>query len=121
LVEAYYSFICSVERLISSISAFLCMKSEEKGLDMLKRESASSMFSGILWNIFSEIIREGKFPQLFRDTIQFYLKNVAMFKARVLDNNRITIPKEEVEILGVKPGDYVAVILTKIEGRGGEQ
>ena len=54
-----------------------------------------------------------------REIIQFYLRNVAVFKARVLDNNRITIPKEEVDLLGIRPGGYVAVILTKIEEVGG--
>jgi bifunctional DNA-binding transcriptional regulator/antitoxin component of YhaV-PrlF toxin-antitoxin module len=52
--------------------------------------------------------------------IQFYLRNVAVFKARVLDNNRITIPREEVDLLGIQPGDYVAVILSKIERKSGD-
>jgi|GEM_PF-3224393 len=97
------------------------MKYAEKDSNIHKGEQTVPLTSQkIFWNILSDIVREGKFPQLFREMVQFYLKHVAIFKARVLDNNRITIPKEEVEILGVKPGDYVAVILTRIEGRGGE-
>ena len=85
------------------------MNSAEKG------QIGTRSVSGVLATLLAEIIREGKFPPLLRQAIQFYLRNVAMFKARVLDNNRITIPKEEVDILGIKPGEYVAVILTKIE------
>jgi hypothetical protein len=59
-------------------------------------------------------------PQIVRDMIQFYLRSVAVFKARVLDNNRITIPREEVDLLGIQPGDYVAVILSKIERKSGD-
>jgi C4-type Zn-finger protein len=93
------------------------MKYAEKDSNMLNREHPiSSTPSEIFRNILSDIIREGKFPQLFREMVQFYLKHIAVFKARVLDNNRITIPKEEVEILRIEPGDYVAVIITKIEG-----
>lgn len=95
------------------------MNYAEKGLKMSDgKGSVSASASEILWGALSEIIREGRFPTLLRDTIQFYLKHIAVFKARVLDNNRITIPKEEVEILGINPGDYVAVILTKIESSG---
>jgi C4-type Zn-finger protein len=93
------------------------MKYAEKDSNMLNREHPISPTpSEIFRNILSDIIREGKFPQLFREMVQFYLKHIAVFKARVLDNNRITIPKEEVEILRIEPGDYVAVIITKIEG-----
>ena len=59
-------------------------------------------------------------PQVVRDIIQFYLRSVAIFKERVLDINRITISKEEVELLGIQPGDYVAVILSKIERKNGD-
>ena len=59
-------------------------------------------------------------PQVVRDIIQFYLRSVAIFKERVLDINRITISKEEVELLGIQPGDYVAMILSKIERKSGD-
>ena len=70
----------------------------------------------IVLPLLTKVISKGRLPLLLRETIQFYLKHVAVFKARVLDNNRITIPKEEVDILGIKPGNHVVVILTKIEG-----
>jgi len=82
-----------------------------------KKGERGISLSEALLPLLTKIVCEGKFPVLLRGTIQFYLKHVAVFKARVLDNNRITIPKEEVDILGIQPGDYVAIILTKIERR----
>ena len=81
-----------------------------------QNEHGERALAQIIIPLLTKIISEGKLPSLVRETIQFYLKHVAVFKARVLDNNRITIPKEEVDILGIKPGNHVAVILTKIEG-----
>jgi len=96
--------------------AFFCMKNDEKCVEEV--EEGTSL-SRTLIRALLEVLREGKFPPLMREIIQFYLRNVAVFKARVLDNNRITIPKEEVDLLGIRPGGYVAVILTKIEEVGG--
>lgn len=39
----------------------------------------------------------------------------AVFKAKVGKAGRITIPAEEVEALGLKEGDLVQVVLTKVE------
>jgi len=93
------------------------MKNAEKYSKIRKENSSFSNApsKNTARDMLVKIIGEGKFPPLLRRIIQFYLRNVAVFKARVLDNNRITIPKEEVDILGIEPGDYVAVILTKIE------
>ena len=47
----------------------------------------------------------------------FYLKNRehAVFKAKVVSGYRITIPDVERELLGIKEGDYVWVMLEKIK------
>jgi AbrB family looped-hinge helix DNA binding protein len=82
-----------------------------------KESSTSRLVAEAIVSLLRDIDRV---PQIVRDVIQFYLRNVAVFKARVLDNNRITIPKEEVELLGIQPGDYVAVILSKIERKSGD-
>jgi len=89
-----------------------CAENESSRQEKTREPSLSYTILPLL----ARIIGEGKLPSLLRGTIQFYLKHIAIFKARVLDNNRITIPKEEVDILGIRPGDHVAVILTKIEG-----
>jgi len=99
------------------------MKNAEKASNLKEGEvrAASNVVSNALASVIADLIRQGKVPLHLRSVIQFYLKNVAVFKARVLDNNRVTIPKEEVEVLGIEPGDYVVVILTKIEQeKGGE-
>jgi len=80
-------------------------------------EEVRSVISDVLKELFSN----GSFRLFLRDTTQFYLTKFALFKARVLENNRITIPKEETDILGLKPGDYVFVILTRIEQGGGRK
>ena len=89
-----------------------------------KTSSHTVLFEGIR-NIISDVLKElasnGKFRSILRDTTQFYLTRFALFKARVLENNRITIPKEEADILGLKPGDYVFVILTRIEQGDGRK
>jgi AbrB family looped-hinge helix DNA binding protein len=82
-----------------------------------KESSTSRLVAEAIVSLLRDIDRV---PQIVRDVIQFYLRNVAVFKARVLDNNRITIPKEEVELLGIQPGDYVAVILSKIERKSSD-
>jgi len=89
------------------------MKNAENS-SQVKRSHEISLSEALL-PLLAKIVCEGRFPALLREVIQFYLKHVAIFKARVLDNNRITIPKEEADILGIQPGDYVAIILTKIE------
>jgi len=94
--------------------ALFCMNYAKNG-PMDEQPAELQPISRALSAWFTKTISEGKFPLLIRETIQFYLRHVAVFKARVLDNNRITIPKEEVDILGIRPGDYVAVILTKVE------
>ena len=78
-------------------------------------------FRSIVSHVLKELTSNGRFTSVLRDTTQFYLSRFALFKARVLENNRITIPKEEADILGLKPGDYVFVILTKIERGGGRR
>lgn len=40
----------------------------------------------------------------------------AVFKAKVVSGFRITIPDVERELLGIKEGDYVWVLLEKIGG-----
>ncbi|MBW2672655.1 MAG: hypothetical protein JRD89_04455 [Deltaproteobacteria bacterium] len=47
-------------------------------------------------------------------------KREAVFKARILGENRITIPAEEVEALGLKKGDLVQVVLSKVEKEAGK-
>jgi len=81
-----------------------------------QNEHGERALAQIVLPLLTKIISEGKLPSFVRETIQFYLKHIAVFKARVLDNNRITIQKEEVDIIGIKPSNYVAVNLAKIEG-----
>jgi len=52
--------------------------------------------------------------------LKAYLKDVAIFKAKVQYGGSIKIPEEELQFLGIRQGDYVVVILSKIERKSGD-
>lgn len=43
-------------------------------------------------------------------------EKTAIFKAPIQQYNRFSIPDEEVEVLGIKPGDTVRVMMYEVEG-----
>lgn len=61
------------------------------------------------------LFSEGKLRFRLREILQFYLNHLAVFKGQIVGTNKITIPKDEMDILGLKVGDHVAVLLVKIE------
>lgn len=87
-------------------------------LDEDKEQVALRKLGEIMGEAAKEILSllaEGNLRFRVRDILQFYLNRVAVFKGKVVGTNKITIPKDEMNILGLDVGDHVAVLLVKIE------
>lgn len=83
-----------------------------------EEQAALKELPEIIGAVAKEIISlfsEGKLRFRVREILQFYLNHVAVFKGQIVGTSKITIPKDEMDILGLNVGDHVAVILVKIE------
>lgn len=78
-------------------------------------------FGSSLGEAIGQLLREGKLKHLLKDAVQHYARSVAFFKTRIDEGMTVKIPSNECEVLGLKPGDFVAVLLVKIEVERHEQ
>lgn len=72
-------------------------------------------FGSSLGEAIGQLLREGRLKHILRDAVQHYARSVALFKTRVDEGMTVRIPPSECEVLGLEQGDYVVVLLTRIE------